>query len=72
MGHNDLGTQHLAMGNLNEALKCFIRTRDYGTTDKHTVTPATPSPPSSPASARVTSCGRSGRSQGLRCRRTWV
>ena len=45
MGHNDLGTQHLAMGNLNEALKCFIRTRDYGTTDKHTVTPATPPPP---------------------------
>ena len=37
MGHNDLGLHHLATGNLNEALKCFIRTRDYGTTARHTV-----------------------------------
>ena len=37
MGHNDLGLHHLATGNLNEALKCFVRTRDYGTTGRHTV-----------------------------------
>jgi len=37
MGHNDLGQHHLATGNLHEALKCFIRTRDYGTTSKHAI-----------------------------------
>lgn len=37
MGHNDLGNHHYAVGNLNEALKCFMRTRDYGTTAKHTL-----------------------------------
>jgi len=37
MGHNDLGHHHLATGNLHEALKCFIRTRDYGTTQKHAI-----------------------------------
>jgi len=37
MGHNDLGNHHYAAGNLNEALKCFMRTRDYGTTTKHTL-----------------------------------
>jgi COP9 signalosome complex subunit 1 len=37
MGHNDLGNHHYAVGNLNEALKCFMRTRDYGTTTKHTL-----------------------------------
>jgi COP9 signalosome complex subunit 1 len=37
MGHNDLGNHHYAVGNLNEALKSFMRTRDYGTTTKHTL-----------------------------------
>ena len=37
MGHNDLGNHHYAVGNLNEALKCFMRTRDYVTSTKHTV-----------------------------------
>ena len=37
MGHNDLGSHYYAVGNLNEALKCFMRTRDYGTTTKHTL-----------------------------------
>ena len=35
MGHNDLGHHHYSVGNLNEALKCYVRTRDYGTTTKH-------------------------------------
>jgi len=35
MGHNDLGHHHYNVGNLNEALKCYVRTRDYGTTTKH-------------------------------------
>ncbi|KAJ1483519.1 hypothetical protein T484DRAFT_1799996, partial [Baffinella frigidus] len=29
MGHNDLGHHFHLVGNLNEALKCFVRTRDY-------------------------------------------
>jgi len=37
MGHNDLGNHFYAVGNLNEALKSFMRTRDYGTTTKHTL-----------------------------------
>jgi len=37
MGHNDLGNHYYAVGNLNEALKCFMRTRDYGTSTKHTL-----------------------------------
>ena len=37
MGHNDLGNHYYAVGNLNEALKSFMRTRDYGTTTKHTL-----------------------------------
>lgn len=37
MGHNDLGNHYYAVGNLNEALKCFMRTRDYGTSTKHTI-----------------------------------
>jgi COP9 signalosome complex subunit 1 len=36
MGHNDLGRHHHMVGNLNEALKCFVRTRDYGTNVRHT------------------------------------
>mmetsp|Transcript_31400 Transcript_31400/g.79014 ORF Transcript_31400/g.79014 Transcript_31400/m.79014 type:complete len:480 (-) Transcript_31400:255-1694(-) len=35
MGHNDLGHHHYNVGSLNEALKCYVRTRDYGTTTKH-------------------------------------
>mmetsp|Transcript_53926 Transcript_53926/g.128175 ORF Transcript_53926/g.128175 Transcript_53926/m.128175 type:complete len:466 (-) Transcript_53926:74-1471(-) len=35
MGHNDLGHHFHLVGNLNEALKCFVRTRDYGTNAKH-------------------------------------
>lgn len=35
MGHNDLGHHHYNVGNLNDAVKCYIRTRDYGTTAKH-------------------------------------
>ncbi len=37
MGHNDLGHHHYSVGNLNEALKCYMRTRDYGTTPKHQI-----------------------------------
>jgi COP9 signalosome complex subunit 1 len=35
MGHNDLGDFHYDCGSLNEALKCYIRTRDYCQTPKH-------------------------------------
>jgi len=37
MGHNDLGNHYYAVGNLGEALKSFMRTRDYGMTTKHTL-----------------------------------
>ncbi|KAL6079646.1 COP9/signalosome complex subunit Csn1 [Balamuthia mandrillaris] len=35
MGHNDLGDFHYDRGDLNAALKCYVRTRDYCTTSKH-------------------------------------
>jgi len=38
MGHNDLGDFHYGRGDLNSALKCYVRTRDYCTTSKHIVT----------------------------------
>lgn len=35
MGHNDLGDFYYNRGDLNSALKCYVRTRDYCTTSKH-------------------------------------
>uniref|UniRef100_A0ACD5U4P2 Uncharacterized protein n=1 Tax=Avena sativa TaxID=4498 RepID=A0ACD5U4P2_AVESA len=37
MGYNDIGDFHYAHGHLSEALKSYIRTRDYCTTSKHVV-----------------------------------
>jgi len=37
MGHNDLGDFHYNRGDLNTALKCYVRTRDYCTTSKHII-----------------------------------
>uniref|UniRef100_A0A7S4BKE0 26S proteasome regulatory subunit Rpn7 N-terminal domain-containing protein n=1 Tax=Chrysotila carterae TaxID=13221 RepID=A0A7S4BKE0_CHRCT len=37
MGHNDLAEFHCDRGDFTTALKCFVRTRDYCTTTKHTV-----------------------------------
>jgi len=37
MGHNDLGSFHCDRGDFATALKCYVRTRDYCTTSKHTV-----------------------------------
>ncbi|CAK9300018.1 unnamed protein product [Gordionus sp. m RMFG-2023] len=37
-GHYDLGEHYLVCGDLNNALKCFCRPRDYCTTPKHIVT----------------------------------
>jgi len=37
MGHNDLGDFHYDRGDLNAALKCYVRTRDYCTTSKHII-----------------------------------
>jgi len=37
MGHNDLGDFHYNRGDLNAALKCYVRTRDYCTTSKHII-----------------------------------
>lgn len=34
-GHDDLGDHYLDMGDLNNALKCYIRSRDYCTNSKH-------------------------------------
>lgn len=36
-GHNDLGDFHYNRGDLNAALKCYVRTRDYCTTSKHII-----------------------------------
>jgi len=37
IGHNDLGDFHYDRGDLNAALKCYVRTRDYCTTSKHII-----------------------------------
>lgn len=37
MGHNELGDFHYNRGDLNSALKCYVRTRDYCTTSKHII-----------------------------------
>jgi len=37
MGHNDLGDFFYQRGDLNNALKCYVRTRDYCTTPKHII-----------------------------------
>jgi len=37
MGHNDLGDFHSDRGDFATALKCYVRTRDYCTTSKHSV-----------------------------------
>lgn len=37
MGHNDLGDFHCERGDFQAALKCYVRTRDYCTTSKHTI-----------------------------------
>ncbi|KAJ3343392.1 cop9 signalosome complex subunit [Gonapodya sp. JEL0774] len=37
MAHNDLGNHYYAIGDLNNALKSYSRTRDYATTAKHAV-----------------------------------
>jgi len=37
MGHNDLGDFHYERGDLNSALKCYARSRDYCTTPKHMI-----------------------------------
>ena len=37
MGYNDLGDFHYARGDLQQAFKCFVRTRDYCTTSKHII-----------------------------------
>lgn len=37
MGYNDLGDFHYSRGDLQQAFKCYVRTRDYCTTSKHIV-----------------------------------
>jgi len=37
MGHNDLGDFHYDRGDLNSALRSYVRTRDYCTTAKHVI-----------------------------------
>ncbi|KAL9652431.1 hypothetical protein ABK040_000004 [Willaertia magna] len=37
MGHNELGDFHYDRGNLQEALKAYLRTRDYCTSSKHVI-----------------------------------
>ncbi|KAK7401583.1 hypothetical protein VNO78_13183 [Psophocarpus tetragonolobus] len=37
MGYNDFGDFYYAHGQLGEAFKCYVRTRDYCTTPKHVV-----------------------------------
>ncbi|KAJ7544309.1 hypothetical protein O6H91_09G073400 [Diphasiastrum complanatum] len=37
MGYNDLGEFHYARGDLQQAFKCYVRTRDYCTTSKHII-----------------------------------
>ncbi|CAH3137681.1 unnamed protein product [Pocillopora meandrina] len=36
-GHDDLGDHYFECGDLNNALKCYSRARDYCTTAKHVV-----------------------------------
>lgn len=36
-GQDDLGDHYLDMGNLNDALKCYSRSRDYCTSHKHVI-----------------------------------
>lgn len=36
-GHDDLGDHYLDCGDLNNALKCYSRARDYCTSGKHIV-----------------------------------
>lgn len=36
-GHDDLGDHHLSCGDLQNALKCYSRARDYCTSGKHVV-----------------------------------
>lgn len=36
-GNDDLGDHHLDCGDLNSALKCYSRARDYCTSGKHVV-----------------------------------
>eukprot|EP01090_Pellita_catalonica_P002886 TRINITY_DN124_c0_g1_i1.p1 TRINITY_DN124_c0_g1~~TRINITY_DN124_c0_g1_i1.p1 ORF type:complete len:462 (-),score=72.98 TRINITY_DN124_c0_g1_i1:22-1407(-) len=38
MAYNDLGDNHYERGDLNSALKCYVRTRDYCTTSSHIIT----------------------------------
>ncbi|KAJ3020784.1 COP9 signalosome complex subunit 1 [Thoreauomyces humboldtii] len=37
MGHNDLGDHHYNAGELDQALKCYMRTKDYCTFAKHVI-----------------------------------
>jgi len=37
MAHNDLGDFYYQRGDLANALKCYVRTRDYNTTTKHVI-----------------------------------
>lgn len=37
MGYNDFGDFYYAKGDLQQAFKCYVRTRDYCTTSKHIV-----------------------------------
>ncbi|EOD32552.1 hypothetical protein EMIHUDRAFT_429574 [Emiliania huxleyi CCMP1516] len=37
MGHSDLGDFHASRGDFATALKCYVRTRDYCTTSRHTL-----------------------------------
>eukprot|EP01132_Coremiostelium_polycephalum_P005328 gene5328-6644_t len=38
LAHNDLGEFYFKIGDVSNALKCFVRTRDYCTTSKHILT----------------------------------
>lgn len=37
MGYNDLGDFFYGRGDLQQAFKCYVRTRDYCTTSKHII-----------------------------------
>jgi len=37
VGHNDLGDFYYNRGDLSNAMKCYVRTRDYCTTSKHII-----------------------------------